>query len=110
MTTVRILMINQDEDELNSADEIFTKAGMEITRCRSGLLALDLMGRERFDYILIAANLSVLTGADVAGFIGDHFPDMPWSIMGDNGEVGDHIVSMKEMGTMPCRVAQAVGS
>ena len=111
MTPLRILMIDENTEDQARAIEAFSEAGMQVTVCDSAIRSLDIIGRERFDFVLIATKFAYCTGEEMADRVQNCFPGLPLSIMSENGTMpDDRHCSKVDMKKLPCFVAQVVGS
>jgi CheY-like chemotaxis protein len=69
----RILLVDDDRAALDGLSQLLEMSGFEVTTARDGVEALDRIGRERFDVMLLDIWLPRMTGLELLA----QLPDQP---------------------------------
>jgi len=104
---MRLLYIN-DGEHAESVAKAFEGSNVELVICENALCALDLMGRENFDFILVEPMLSPFEGEAVGSWISEHLKT-PWSLLCDPSENGQtNTISNNNLKNLPRLIAEQV--
>jgi len=94
----RILVVDDQREILEMTSTLLAGAGYAIQTAQSGTEALDQLGRERYDLVLLDINMPGVDGWEVLRLIraDELLDELPVMIFSVKGEMRDKMVGMQE--------------
>jgi DNA-binding response OmpR family regulator len=92
---VRILVVDDEASIRHTLTELFTRMGYQATEAASGQVALEHIGRQRFDLVILDLNMPEMDGTEVLRAARPLAPDTVFIILTAYGTLDSAIVAIR---------------
>jgi two-component system phosphate regulon sensor histidine kinase PhoR len=91
----KILVVDDEKVVREGCNRVLTGKGYEVLSAENGRQALDLLGAEEIDMILLDLKMPVMSGEEMLGITTEKYPDIPVIIITGHGTVDTAVECMK---------------
>jgi two-component system phosphate regulon sensor histidine kinase PhoR len=91
----KILVVDDEKVVREGCTRVLTGKGYEVLSAENGRQALDLLGAEEIDMILLDLKMPVMSGEEMLGITTEKYPDIPVIIITGHGTVDTAVECMK---------------
>lgn len=85
--SIKLLLIDDEEEFLSSATTALTRRGMEIETAQHGIEGLKILAEKTIDVVVLDQKMPGMDGLEVLGHIREKFPDLPVIILTGHGSI-----------------------
>ncbi|MBW2609078.1 MAG: response regulator [Deltaproteobacteria bacterium] len=93
---VRILVVDDEKVVRDGCDRVLTGKGYIVLTAENGQQAMDNLGSEPVDIILLDLKMPVMGGEEVLDKVGQQYPDIPVIIITGHGTIDTAVECMKK--------------
>ena len=91
---MKLLLVEDDLDLIHALSRVLSTEGFEVTCCANGLEALAMLGRKRFEVVLLDLSLPGMDGLEVLEHLRAEGSRVPVLIMTARGAVEDKVLGL----------------
>lgn len=93
---MRILVVDDERPIREGCHRVLTNKGYEVVTAENGQVALQILGKEIIDLILLDLKMPILSGEEVLKISQESYPDIPVIIITGHGTVDTAVECMKK--------------
>ncbi len=91
MSQLRVLLVDDEEELVSALVERLGYRGIEAKYALNGPQAIEMIGEERFDVVVLDLKLPGMSGVKVHSTIRKEYPDLPVLLITGHGAPADQI-------------------
>lgn len=94
--TIKILFVDDEERLRQTCQRLLINRGYDVVTAENGQVALEMLGQEPFDLIILDLKMPVMGGEEVLGISRQRYPDIPVIIVTGHGTMTSAVACMKK--------------